>query len=86
MKRKDLTLLIGVGFFTAVIAFILSSVIFKVPQNRSTKVPVAGSIDTSFPDLKHDPNYTTIFNTKSLDPAVPLKASTTPNNQPFNGS
>lgn len=84
MKRKDLVVLIGIAFVTAIIAFILSSVIFKVPRNRSTKVPIAGSINTTFPDVRHDSNYNTIFNTKALDPAVPLSPSDTPNNQPFN--
>ena len=86
MKQKDALLLILVGFFTAIIAFIISSLIFKVPHNRSTKVPVAGTISTSFPDIRHDPNYNVIFNTSALDPAVPLNTTTAPNNQPFTGT
>lgn len=84
MKRKELALIIGSAFITAIIAYVFSSIIFKVPTNRSTKVPVAGSISTRFPDIKNDPSYNTIFNNTALDPAVPLNASTTPNNQPFN--
>lgn len=84
MKRKNLLLLVVVGCFTAVIAFILSTLIFKVPSNRSTKVPVAGSIDTTFPDIKNDPAYNTIFNTNAIDPAVPLQGGSN-NNQPFSG-
>jgi hypothetical protein len=84
MKRKDLILIVGIGCLTALIAFVISSVVFKVPSDRSTKVPVAGSINTSFPDIKNDPNYNTIFNDRALDPTVPLNASTAPNNQPFN--
>lgn len=86
MKQKEVALLVGVAFFTAVVAFILSTVIFKTPSVRSTKVPTAGSINTSFPDIRHDPNYSFIFNTNALDPAVPLDASNVPNNRPFNGS
>ena len=85
MKQKDLLLLIVVGCLTAVIAFIFSTLIFKVPANRSTKVPVAGSISTSFPDIRHDPNYNTIFNTNAIDPAVPLQVGAN-NTQPFNSS
>ncbi|MBX4190793.1 hypothetical protein KW794_01770 [Candidatus Saccharibacteria bacterium] len=85
MKQKNIILLAGVGFLTAIIAFIFSSVIFKVPHNRSTKVPVAGSVTTAFPDIRHDSNYNTIFNNKALDPAVPLNANNKPNSQPFNG-
>jgi hypothetical protein len=84
MKQKDLMLLIAVAFFTAIIAFIFSSLVFKTPAHRSTTVPVAGSISTSFPDIKNDPTYNTIFNTNALDPAVPLQAGGS-NSQPFNG-
>jgi hypothetical protein len=86
MKQKNLGLIIGIAFFTAIFSFVLSGVIFKVPANRSTKIPVAGSINSSFPDIKHDPNYSSIFNTNALDPAVPLQVGSTPNNQPFNGT
>jgi hypothetical protein len=84
MKRKDLMLLIGVAFFTAIIGFVFSSVTFKTPQTRSTKVPTAGTISTNFPDINNDPSYNTIFNTNAVDPAVPLNASNTQNNTPFN--
>ena len=86
MKQKDIATVVGVAVFTAIIAFIFSSLIFKVPSGRKTEVPVAGSIDTTFPDLNHDTNYNTIFNDNALDPAVPLNNSGAPNNQPFNGS
>jgi hypothetical protein len=85
MKQKNIILLAGIGFLTAIVAFIFSTVIFKAPQNRSTKVPVAGRITTAFPDIRHDSNYNMIFNDKALDPSVPLSTSNTPNNQPFNG-
>jgi hypothetical protein len=86
MKQKEAALLISVGFFTAILAFIISSMVFKVPSNRSTKVPLAGSIQTTFPDIKNDPSYNTIFNRNALDPAVPVQVGNSPNNQPFNGS
>ena len=82
MKRKNLVLLIVIAIFTAVIAVVLSTVVFKVPANRSTKVPVAGSINTTFPDIKNDPTYNTIFNDNAIDPAVPLQGVSS-NNQPF---
>jgi capsular polysaccharide biosynthesis protein len=84
VKQKNLILLIVVGFFTAIIAYIFSTMVFKPPAHRSTKVPVAGSISTSFPDIKNDPTYNIIFNTNALDPAVPLQAGGN-NIQPFNG-
>ncbi|HEX5447619.1 MAG TPA: hypothetical protein VFW90_00195 [Candidatus Saccharimonadales bacterium] len=84
MKRKDIALLVGVAFFTAVFAYFLTSLIFKVPA-RTTQVPVAGQITTTFPDIRHDPQYNTIFNSSALDPAVPLQVGGQ-NNQPFNGT
>jgi hypothetical protein len=86
MKQKDTTLLITIAIITAIFSFVLSSVIFKVPVNRSTKIPIAGSINTSFPDIKHDSSYNSIFNANSLDPAVPLQVDSNPNTQPFNNS
>lgn len=83
MKQKDIALLVAVAFFTAIIAFLFTTMVFKIPPNRSTKVPVAGSINATFPDIKNDPNYNTIFNTNALDPAVPLQVGSSPNNQPF---
>jgi hypothetical protein len=85
MKNQNVLMLVVVGFFTAIIAFVFSTIVFKVPTNRSTKVPVAGSISTSFPDIKHDPIYNTIFNTRAIDPAVPLQVGGS-NSQPFNGA
>ncbi|HET7528950.1 MAG TPA: hypothetical protein VFJ84_01825 [Candidatus Saccharimonadales bacterium] len=84
MKRNDIALLIGVAFFTAIFAFVVTSLIFKVPS-RSTKVPVAGQITTTFPDIRHDQQYNTIFNDNALDPAVPLQVGSQ-NDQPFSGS
>jgi hypothetical protein len=86
MKRKDLVPMVGVILITAIIAFVFSNIVFKVPQDRATKVPAAGSIDNNFPDIKNDSTYNTIFNNNAYDPAVPLNASSTPNNQPFHGS
>jgi hypothetical protein len=83
MKRKDLVMIIGIAFFTAIIAYILSSVVFKVSATRSTKVPITGTITTTLPDVQHDSTYNSIFFKGAVDPAVPLSASNAPNNQPF---
>lgn len=87
MKQKDLVTLIIIAFITAIFSFVLSSVLFKIPVGRATKVAsAASSVSTNFPDIKNDPNYNTIFNTNSLDPAVPVQVGTNPNSQPFNES
>jgi len=84
MKRNDFALIIGVAFFTAIFAFVVTSLVFKVPS-RSTKVPIAGQITTTFPDIRHDSQYNSIFNDQALDPAVPLQVGSQ-NDQPFRGT
>lgn len=81
--KKTLTFL-TVAFVTAVFSFILSGVLFKTPPHN-LKVTTADKVDTSFPDIKNDPAYNTIFNGNALDPAQPLQIGSTQNTQPFNG-
>lgn len=85
MKQKDLIRLAALSLITAIIAYFVSGLVFKVPSTRSAQIPVASNIDTTFPDITNDPSYNTIFNKNSVDLAVPLDTNTG-NNQPFNGS
>lgn len=85
MKQKDLIRLAGLCLITALVAYFISGLVFKVPATRSAQIPVASNIDTTFPDITNDPTYNTIFNKNSIDLAVPLDTSTG-NSQPFNGS
>lgn len=86
MKQRDVTTLIIIAVFTAIFSFAIGSVAFKSPSNRSVKVPDVENVSGSFPDLKNDPNYSSIFNQNALDPAQPLQVGNTQNNQPFNGA
>jgi hypothetical protein len=54
--------------------------------DKKSKVPTAENISTSFPDVKNDPTYNSIFNASALDPALPIKVDSNQQTQPFNGS
>jgi hypothetical protein len=85
MKQKEMITLIAAGGMCAMFAIILSFLIFKGPDKKS-KVPTAENISTSFPDVKNDPTYNSIFNASALDPALPIKVDSNQQTQPFNGS
>jgi len=84
MKRKELIPLVGAALLCAIIAFILSMLVFKGPA-KNTKVPTAEDVSTQFPDVKNDPKYSSIFNKNALDPAQPIKVDNN-NSKPFSGS
>jgi hypothetical protein len=86
MKRKDLLTLIVTGFFSAIIAFVITSVIFSAPRNRSAKVPVVNVVPVSLPDVKNDPSYKPIFNNNAVDLTQPVQIGNSQNTTPFNGS
>ena len=83
MKQKDIALLAGVAFLTAMISIILSNVVFG-GFHKNTQVPKGESISTTFPDVVNDPSYNNIFNRNAFDPAQPVKPGDT-NSQPFSG-
>lgn len=80
MKQKDLTLLIVVVFFSAVISLVVSHFIFASPANRQQQVDVVQPISSSFP--QPDPRY---FNSNSVDPTQLIQIGNTTNPNPFNG-
>lgn len=85
MKRKDLVLIAGVAVFAAIFSFIIAGLIFKTSA-KSTSVPTATTLPTSFPDIKNDPAYSNFLNTQALDPAQPVPVGNNKNTTPFNNS
>ncbi len=83
MKQKDMIMLVIVGLFTAMISFVLSSVVFG-STHKNAKVQTAQTVTTDFPDIRNDKNYSVIFNKSALDPAQPVQLGDQ-NAQPFNG-
>jgi len=76
--------LIVVAVITAVIAFILTSMIFSSPKHHDLKAPVVNTITPTLPDVKNDPAYNTFLNSNALDATQPVQVGNSQNNQPFN--
>jgi hypothetical protein len=86
MKRRDFLILISVAVITGVFSLILASVVFA-PKKLSQKVPVVDKITDSFPDVRHDPSYTSFLNNNSLDLTQPVQIGPHNQNQkPFSQS
>lgn len=85
MERKDITLLATVGVISAVIAVIVSSLLFTGTKKEDT-APTVDVISSTMPDLRNDPSYNYIFNTNALDLAQPVDIGASQNTQPFNGA
>ncbi len=85
MKRRDLVLIVGAAMFAAVTSFIFAGLLFKASA-RSTSVPTATPLPSSFPDIKNDPAYSNFLNSQALDPAQPVPVGSSKNSSPFNNS
>lgn len=85
MKRRDLALIVGVAMFAAIISFIAAGLAFKTLA-KSTSVPTATTLPSSFPDIKNDPAYSNFLNAQALDPAQPVPVGSSKNTMPFSNS
>lgn len=83
MKRRDTFLLILVVIVFGFISFIVSSMVIKSTNQRSTKVPVAQPISSTFPDVQNDPTYQAFLNNGALDLTQPVQIGNSQNNTPF---
>jgi hypothetical protein len=83
-KTENKTKLIAAAVITAVIAFILSSMIFNSPKKHNLTVPVVQPITSTLPDVHNDPAYNTFLNSGALDATQPVQVGNSQNNQPFN--
>lgn len=86
MDKKNIATLVGIAFIAIIIASIFSGVVFSSSKHRNLKAPVVQAIDSSFPDIKNDPTYNTVFNSKALDPTQLIKIGTSQNETPFNAT
>jgi hypothetical protein len=84
MKRQDLFILVSVAAIAAVFSIVLASALFA-PKKLSQKVPVVDKISETFPDVTHDPAYTSFLNSQALDLIQPVQIGPhNQNQQPFN--
>lgn len=78
MKKKDLSIIAAVAFFSAVVSFLLSGWLFSPPKDRKQKVEVVEPISTEF--TRPDSRY---FNKDSINPAQNIQIGTDENSNPF---
>jgi hypothetical protein len=86
MKNKDIAVLVGIGILATIISAIIAGAIFGGTKNHNLSAPTVEVIDSSFPDVKHDSNYTSFFNQNALDPTQLIKIGSSQNQQPFSTS
>jgi hypothetical protein len=67
MKQKDIALIIVMAFVSAILALVVSKLVFSAPQNRQQKAEVVDIITPEFPTPP--PKY---FNNDSVNPAQPI--------------
>ena len=82
MKRRDFGLLVTTGLLAAIVSMFVSHLVFQT-SSRSAEVPMVPVINTSFPDVKNDPNYSLFLNKKAIDPTQPIELGNSKNSNPF---
>jgi hypothetical protein len=79
VKQKDVALIIVIAFASAVIALVLSNILFGSPARSQQKAEVVDPITAEFP--APDSRY---FNSKSVDPTQTITIGNGQSNQtPF---
>lgn len=78
MKQKDIAMIVLVVFFSAVISFFVSKLVFTSSSQRSLTAETVEPIDPSFqqPDAAY-------FNEQAINPTQLIKIGDNDNNQPF---
>ncbi|HVI60767.1 MAG TPA: hypothetical protein VM535_01280 [Candidatus Saccharimonadales bacterium] len=81
MKQKDILIIVVIVFFSAIVSFLVSRLIFVAPQNRQQSVEVVQPITADFD--KPDSRY---FNDQAFDPAQPITIEQNANPNPFSST
>ena len=81
MKQKDISTIIFIIVFSAVISLILSNVLFSSSSSRKQQVEIVDKITSDFaePDAKY-------FNKDSINPTQTIQIGDNANTKPFNGN
>jgi hypothetical protein len=79
VKQKDIALIIVVAVMSAVIALVLSNILFGSPARSQQKAEAVDPITADFP--APDQRY---FNTNSVDPTQTITIGNQSNQTPFN--
>ncbi len=81
MKQKDIALIIGIAFVSAVVSFFVSGKLFVTPSNRQQAVE---SVDPIVATFETPPSQ--YFNSNSIDSAQESLLGTGTNQNPFQGN
>ena len=82
MKRKDRLTLLLACIIAAIVAFVISSAIFRSATHNS-KAPNIQVIDANMPDVKNESSYNTVFYQGVLDLTQPVQIGNSTNSSPF---
>jgi hypothetical protein len=87
MKRKDYLTLGIIIFIATIFSFILAGKIFGgSAKKHNLKAPQVDTISSSFPDIKNDSTYNSVFNSNALNPTQLIQIGTNQNDSSFNSS
>ncbi|PJE65025.1 hypothetical protein COU91_03805 [Candidatus Saccharibacteria bacterium CG10_big_fil_rev_8_21_14_0_10_47_8] len=86
MKKKDLTLIVGVVIVSCIFSIVLSNVALGPYKKQVIKVPVVQKISSSFPSPQADSEYKSFFNEQAINPTQLIKIGDKSNTAPFNES
>ncbi len=85
MKKDDIGLIVAVAIIAGIIAFVVSTALFKYNQTANA-VPVVETVSSTLPDPYNDPTYKAIFNSNAIDPTQLIHIGSQNNSQPFRGT
>jgi hypothetical protein len=87
MKQKDYMTLVVIVIVATIFSIVLAGKIFGgSAQKHDLKAPEVQAISGSFPDVKNDTTYNSVFNANSLNPTQLIQIGTNQNNSTFNAS
>ena len=85
MKSKDIFSLVIIACIAAVFSMFISGKIFGGSKHDLTAAQVQ-PIESSFPDIKNDASYKSVFNNNALNPTQLIQIGNDQNQQTFSAN
>jgi len=73
-------------FISAIFSFILAGKIFSGSKKHNLKAPEVQTITSTFPDIKNDSSYSSVFNSNALNPTQLIQIGTSQNPSTFSNT
>jgi hypothetical protein len=83
MKKNDIMIIAVIVILATMFSSIISSKVFNSTSKHNLTAADVQTIDSSFPDIKHDSNYSSFFNANALDPTQLIQIGTNQNLSTF---